>query len=128
MAAALSGCFPRGPEPARLGGSRADRLLRDRRAGRATHHAAGVEDFIAPLALVLLDVLGRDAAEHQVHIGKGRNSVNLYLANGETIALRHVRPRGGKTTFVSIAALCDHSGHLSSSFGGRSTSSASTDN
>lgn len=52
------------------------------------HHAAGVGDFIAPLALVLLDVLGRDDGRHEVHLGKGWNSVNLYLSNGETIALR----------------------------------------
>jgi hypothetical protein len=37
---------------------------------------------------VLIDVLGRDDQQHQVHIGGGWNSVNLYLANGERIALR----------------------------------------
>jgi hypothetical protein len=58
------------------------------------HHAAGVEDFIAPLALVLLDVLGRDDAQHKVHLGKGWNSVNLYLASGDTIALRARQTRG----------------------------------
>jgi hypothetical protein len=52
------------------------------------HHAKGVGHLIAPVAVVLIDVLGRDAAEHDVHIGAGWNSVNLHLANGERIALR----------------------------------------
>jgi hypothetical protein len=52
------------------------------------HHAEGVAHLVAPLAIVLLDVLGRDEHLHEVHIGKGWNSVNLYLANGEKIALR----------------------------------------
>ena len=52
------------------------------------HHARDVADLIAPLSIVLLDVLGRDAARHEVHFGKGWNSVSLYLANGERIAPR----------------------------------------
>jgi Cu2+-containing amine oxidase len=52
------------------------------------HHAAGVGDLIAPLAVVILDVLGRDARQHDVHFGKGWNSVSLYLENGERVAIR----------------------------------------
>ncbi len=58
------------------------------------HHARGVGDLIAPLAVVLLDVLGRDDRRHQVHFGKGWNSVSLYLENGERIALRARTTRG----------------------------------
>jgi hypothetical protein len=52
------------------------------------HHAVGVEELIAPLAVVILDVLGRDELRHEVHFGKGWNSVSLYLENGERIAIR----------------------------------------
>jgi hypothetical protein len=52
------------------------------------HYAQGVADFIAPISIVVLDVLGRDDQQHQMHIGGGWNSVNLHLANGEKISLR----------------------------------------
>jgi hypothetical protein len=52
------------------------------------HHAEGVGDLIAPISVVVLDVLGRDDQEHEMHIGGGWNSVNLHLANGEKIAIR----------------------------------------
>ena len=52
------------------------------------HHAAGVAELIAPLAVVILDVLGRDERRHDVHFGKGWNSVSLYLENGERVAIR----------------------------------------
>jgi hypothetical protein len=49
---------------------------------------ADVGDLIAPISVVVLDVLGRDDQEHEMHIGGGWNSVNLHLANGEKIAIR----------------------------------------
>ena len=52
------------------------------------HHAQGVADLIAPIAVVVLDVLGRDDQRHEMHIGGGWKSVNLYLANGGKVALR----------------------------------------
>jgi hypothetical protein len=52
------------------------------------HHAGGVAELIAPLAVVILDALGRDEQRHAVHFGKGWNSVSLYLANGERVAIR----------------------------------------
>lgn len=52
------------------------------------HHARGIEPLLAPIAVVLLDVLGRSEQVHRITAERGWNSVNLYLANGEKIALR----------------------------------------
>ena len=55
---------------------------------RVSHHATGIQHLIAPIAVVLLDALGRSDDLHDVRVGSGWNSVNLYLASGERIALR----------------------------------------
>lgn len=52
------------------------------------HHARGIEHLLAPLAVALLDTLGRFEQLHEGRAGRGWNSVNLLLANGERIALR----------------------------------------
>ncbi len=65
------------------------------------HHAEGVADLIAPIAVVVLDVLGRDDRKHKMHIGGGWNSVNLYLDNGERIALR-ARTTAGRYDHLKV--------------------------
>jgi hypothetical protein len=55
---------------------------------RVEHHARGVRPFLAPLAVAVYGTLARGDARHEMHVGAGWNSVNLYLANGRKIALR----------------------------------------
>lgn len=58
---------------------------------RVEHHAAGVAHLVAPIAVLLLDVLGRDDEVHELHVGSGWTSVHLTLANGEKVALRAMK-------------------------------------
>lgn len=65
------------------GSGESDRLFR-----LVAHHAEGIERLIAPIAVVLLDVLGRTDRIHTIDARRGWNSVNIRLENGEKIALR----------------------------------------
>lgn len=65
------------------------------------HHAQGIEHLIAPLAVGLLDALGRTEDEHEIRARRGWNSVDLHLASGEKIALR-ARKTNGRYDHVNV--------------------------
>lgn len=71
------------------GDAQPDRLFR-----LVGHHASGIEHLIAPIAVVLLDALGRTEDEHEIRARRGWNSVDLQLANGGRIALRARKTNG----------------------------------
>jgi hypothetical protein len=58
------------------------------------HHAEGVGHLVAPLAVCLMDVLGRDERTHEVHFGQGWNSVSIYPEGNVPIALRARQTNG----------------------------------
>jgi hypothetical protein len=74
------------------GTAKSDRLFR-----LVDHHAQGIEDLIAPLAVVVLDTLGRTERLHRIHAREGWNSVNIRLDNGGKIALRARKAKGAYT-------------------------------
>jgi hypothetical protein len=71
------------------GDAQPDRLFR-----LVGHHARGIEHLVAPIAVVLLDALGRTHDEHVIRARKGWNSVDLHLANGDRIAFRARKTNG----------------------------------
>lgn len=71
------------------GDAQPDRLFR-----LVGHHARGIEHLIAPIAVVLLDALGRSEDEHEIRARRSWNSVDLHLANGGRIALRARKTNG----------------------------------
>jgi hypothetical protein len=58
------------------------------------HHASGVGHLVAPLAVALMDILGRDDRHHEVHFGRGWNSVSIYPEGKQPIALRARQTKG----------------------------------
>lgn len=78
------------------GSAESDRLFR-----LVSHHARGIAGLIAPIGVVLIDVLGRGESVHLVNATQGWNSVNIWLANGERIALR-ARKEGGAYRLVRV--------------------------
>lgn len=64
-------------------------------------HATEIAGLIAPMAVVLLDVLGRGEDLHKITVTQGWNRVNIWLANGERIALR-ARKREGVYRMVRV--------------------------
>lgn len=78
------------------GGAEHDRLFR-----LVDHHARGIEHLIAPIAVVLLDTLGRTDQVHEIRARRGWNSVDLHLANGDRIALR-ARKTDGRYDHLNV--------------------------
>lgn len=56
---------------------------------RVDHHARTIADLVAALMNgILASEVARDDEVHHLHLGKGANGANLYLASGAKFAFR----------------------------------------